>query len=281
VSDDVLASSITENVRRALAEDLGTGDVTAALLPEDSVADAVLITREDAVLSGSAWFDAVFQCLDSTVRINWFVHDGETIHAGQELCRLRGPTRALLSGERCAMNFVQTLSGTATSTRRYVEAVTGTDTQILDTRKTLPGLRVAQKYAVRCGGGHNHRIGLYDALLIKENHIAAAGSIECAVTTARAQFPALRVEVEVENLDELQQALTARADIILLDNFTLDDLRSAVVINAGRAKLEASGGVTLDNVRAIATTGVDFISVGALTKHVQAIDLSLRVITSG
>lgn len=280
MSDDALAVSIATDVRRALAEDIGTGDVTAALLPVNSIADAVLITRNDAVLCGGDWFDAVFQTLDSAVRITWFARDGEAVHAGQELCRLHGPARALLSGERCAMNFVQTLSGTATLTRHYVEAIAGTGARILDTRKTLPGLRAAQKYAVRCGGGQNHRMGLYDALLVKENHIAAAGSIESAVATARTKFPILRIEVEVENLDELQQALTARADIILLDNFTLDALRTAVTLNAGRAKLEASGGVTLENVRAIAATGVDFISVGSITKHVQAIDLSMRVLTT-
>jgi len=203
--------------------------------------------------------------------------DGDAIQAGQELCRLCGPTRALLTGERCALNFLQTLSATATATQRYIAAIAGTGAQILDTRKTIPGLRAAQKYAVRCGGGRNHRMGLYDAILIKENHIAAVGAIERAVSNARQLHPDLSIEVEVENLAQLPQALAACADIILLDNFTIDDLPAAVTMNAGRAKLEASGGITLDNVRAIASTGVDFISVGSLTKHIQAVDLSMRI----
>lgn len=281
MKDDALKAAIVADVRRALAEDIGTGDVTAALLPANSSSAATVITREDAVLCGSAWFDAVFAQLDPVVRVSWLAQDGDVIQAGQALCRLYGPTRALLSGERCALNFLQTLSATATATRRYVTAVAGTGAQILDTRKTIPGLRAAQKYAVRCGGGRNHRIGLYDAILIKENHIAAAGSIEHAVNSARELHPALSIEVEVENLDELQQALVARADTVLLDNFSLDDLAKAVTLNAGRAKLEASGGVALDSVRAIAATGVDFISIGALTKHIQAIDLSLRVTVEG
>ena len=277
MKDDALKAAIADDVRRALAEDLGTGDVTAALLPAAGSSAATVITREDAVLCGTAWFDAVFAQLDPNVRISWLAQDGDAIQAGQELCRLYGPTRALLSGERCALNFLQTLSATATATRRCVAAIAGTGAQILDTRKTIPGLRVAQKFAVRCGGGRNHRMGLYDAILIKENHIAAAGSIERAVNAAQQLQPGLSIEVEVENLEQLQQAIAARADIILLDNFSLDDLPAAVTLNAGRAKLEASGGVSLDNVRDIAATGVDFISVGALTKHIQAIDLSLRV----
>lgn len=277
MKDDALKADIADAVRRALAEDLGTGDVTAALLPADASASAAVITREDAVLCGADWFDAVYAQLDPTVHISWLAQDGDDIQAGQELCRLYGPARALLSGERCALNFLQTLSATATATRAYVAAIAGSGAQILDTRKTIPGLRVAQKYAVHCGGGRNHRMGLYDAILIKENHIASTGSIERAVDTARDLHRGLSIEVEVESLDELQQALAARADIILLDNFTLDDLHAAVAINAGRAKLEASGGITLDNVRTVAATGVDFISIGSLTKHVKAVDLSMRV----
>ncbi len=275
--DDAFKAAIADDVRRALAEDLGTGDVTAALLPAEVSSAATVITREDAVLCGTAWFDAVFAQLDPTVRISWLAQDGDAIQAGQELCRLYGPTRVLLSGERCALNFLQTLSATATATRRYVAAIAGTGAQILDTRKTIPGLRAAQKFAVRCGGGRNHRMGLFDAILIKENHIAAAGSIERAVSSARQLHPDLNIEVEVENLVQLQQALAAGTDIILLDNFSLNDLPAAVALNAGRAKLEASGGITLDNVRDIAATGVDFISVGALTKHIQAVDVSLRI----
>jgi nicotinate-nucleotide pyrophosphorylase (carboxylating) len=277
VRDDAFKAAIADDVRRALAEDLGTGDVTAALLPAEVSSAATVITREDAVLCGTAWFDAVFAQLDPTVRISWLAQDGDAIQAGQELCRLYGPIRALLSGERCALNFLQTLSATATATRRYVAAIAGTGAQILDTRKTIPGLRAAQKFAVRCGGGRNHRMGLFDAILIKENHIAAAGSIERAVSSARQLHPDLNIEVEVENLVQLQQALAAGTDIILLDNFSLNDLPAAVALNAGRAKLEASGGITLDNVRDIAATGVDFISVGALTKHIQAVDVSLRI----
>ena len=277
MKNDALKAAIADDVRRALAEDLGEGDVTAALLPATVSSAATVITREDAVLCGTAWFDAVFAQLDATVRISWLKQDGDAIQAGQELCRLCGPTRALLTGERCALNFLQTLSATATATQRYIAAIAGTGAQILDTRKTIPGLRAAQKYAVRCGGGRNHRMGLYDAILIKENHIAAVGAIERAVSNARQLHPDLSIEVEVENLAQLPQALAACADIILLDNFTIDDLPAAVTMNAGRAKLEASGGITLDNVRAIASTGVDFISVGSLTKHIQAVDLSMRI----
>ena len=277
MKDDALKAAIADDVRHALAEDLGAGDVTAALLSAEGSSAATVITREDAVLCGTAWFDAVFAQLDATVRISWLEQDGDAIQAGQELCRLCGPTRALLSGERCALNFLQTLSATATATHRYVAAIAGTGAQILDTRKTIPGLRAAQKYAVRCGGGRNHRMGLYDAILIKENHIVAAGSIERAISSARQLSPDLSIEVEVENLEQLQQALAAHADSILLDNFALDDLPAAVTLSAGRAKLEASGGITLDNVRDIASTGVDFISVGSLTKHIQAVDLSMRV----
>jgi len=266
---------IATDVRHALAEDIGSGDLTARLVP-DAQAHAELLTREDAVLCGTAWFDEVFRQINPAVRSDWQAHDGEAIRAGQHLCRLTGPARAILSGERTALNFLQTLSATATVTRRYADTVRGTKAAILDTRKTLPGLRLAQKYAVACGGGKNHRLGLYDAILIKENHIAAAGSIRAALTQARATGAAVPVEIEVENLAQLREALAAGANRLLLDNFGLADLRAAVRETAGRAVLEASGGVTLDNIRAIAETGVDFISIGALTKHVLAVDLSLR-----
>ena len=273
---EAIEHQIQSTVRRALMEDIGSGDVTAALIPEDALATATVICRESAVLCGAAWFDAVFDELDERIRIEWQVHDGDRVQADQILCSLRGPARALLTGERAALNLLQTLSGTATLAARYAEAVAGTHVRVLDTRKTLPGLRIEQKYAVRIGGCHNHRMGLYDAILVKENHIAAAGSIGTAVKRARELNSHLQLEVEVENLDELQQGLAAGADILLLDNFTLDSLRQAVSLNAGRAKLEASGGVTLDNVRAIAETGVDYISTGSLTKDVKAIDLSMR-----
>ncbi|OGI48603.1 MAG: nicotinate-nucleotide diphosphorylase (carboxylating) [Candidatus Muproteobacteria bacterium RBG_16_65_34] len=272
-----LPDDIAETVRRALAEDVGAGDLTADLIPANIRAQAQVITREEAVLCGQAWFEEVFRSLDKRVRVEWLARDGERVRANQILCTLEGPARALLTGERTALNFLQTLSGTATVTRRYVDAVQGTRAQILDTRKTLPGLRGAQKYAVRCGGGQNHRMGLYDAILIKENHIAAAGSVSAAVRAARAAAPGgTTVEVEVENLEQLKEALAAGTDRLLLDNFSLKRLREAVHETAGRAKLEASGGITFENLRAIAETGVDYISIGALTKHVRAVDLSLR-----
>ena len=268
---------VEDTVRRALAEDIGSGDLTAALVPAESQMRARLITRENAVLCGAAWIDAVFRNLDSRIRIDWEARDGDAILADQVLCRLDGPARGMLTGERTALNFLQTLSGTATAARRYVDAVRGTSTVILDTRKTLPGLRLGQKYAVRCGGARNHRIGLYDGILIKENHIAAAGSIGAAVRAARAAAPAnVFIEVEVENLHQLNEALTAGAKRILLDNFALDDIRRAVAATRGHAQLEVSGGVTLETIRAFAETGVDFISVGAITKHVRAVDLSMR-----
>jgi len=271
---------IESDVQRALAEDVGSGDLTARLVP-DVAAQAELRTREDGVLCGGAWFDEVFRQLDARVQVAWNVPDGAFFVAGTVLCRLRGPARALLTGERTALNFLQTLSGTATRTARYVEAVRGTHAKVLDTRKTIPGLRHAQKYAVVCGGGHNHRMGLYDAVLIKENHIAAAGSVAVALAQARALVAAdTLVEIEVENLDQLRAALAAGATRILLDNFDLPGLGAAVRAAAGRAALEASGSVTLDNIGAIAATGVDFISVGGLTKHVQATDLSLRFLPS-
>ncbi|HYN79730.1 MAG TPA: carboxylating nicotinate-nucleotide diphosphorylase [Lamprocystis sp. (in: g-proteobacteria)] len=260
----------------ALAEDLGAGDLTAALLPVHQRARVELITREAAVLCGCAWFEAVFRLLDDSVMAHWEARDGESMHAGQRLCCLTGPTRALLTGERTAMNYLQTLSGTATRARAYAQAVAGLPVRLLDTRKTLPGLRVQQKYAVRCGGCHNHRMGLYDAILIKENHILAAGSIRAALAAARTGNPDVEIEIEVEDLAELGEALDAGADLILLDNFTLRDLSQAVALNAGRARLEASGGVNLSTVRAIAETGVDRISVGDLTKDVTAVDLSMR-----
>ncbi|UXI69501.1 carboxylating nicotinate-nucleotide diphosphorylase [Tahibacter amnicola] len=271
------AAAIRADVQRALDEDIGSGDATAQLLPDTVNAEAFVITREEAILCGQAWFDACFRALDPAVVIQWHASDGDRLLPNQKFVSLRGNARALVSGERCALNFVQTLSATATVTARHVAAVEGTRTRILDTRKTIPGLRLAQKYAVRCGGGWNHRIGLFDAILIKENHIAAAGSLAAAVRAARSHFPDLLLEVEVENFDELHQALACGVDRIMLDEFSDDDLCRAVADVAGRVPLEVSGGVSLERVRAIAQTGVDFISIGALTKHVRAIDLSMRV----
>jgi nicotinate-nucleotide pyrophosphorylase (carboxylating) len=272
-------ADVRRAVDLALAEDIGSGDATAGLIAAETRATATVITREAAVLCGRPWFDACFRTLDPAVAIDWRAADGDRVSAGQTLCVLRGSARALLSAERCALNFLQTLSGTATVTARHVDALRGTRTRILDTRKTLPGLRVAQKYAVLCGGGANHRIGLFDAILIKENHIAAAGSLSAAVRDARALHPRLLLEVEVENFAELDEALAAGVDRIMLDEFPIGDLRRAVEHVGGRIALEASGSVNLDNLRAIAETGVDFISIGALTKHVHAIDLSMRVET--
>jgi nicotinate-nucleotide pyrophosphorylase (carboxylating) len=276
--DPPSAQDIGNDVARALAEDLGNGDVTAALLPAGAIAMARVITREDAVICGQAWFEACFHALDPACVIDWQLRDGEPATAGRTLCAIRGNARAVLSAERCALNFLQSLSATATTTAQHVAAVRGTRAIILDTRKTIPGLRLAQKYAVRCGGGQNHRIGLFDAILIKENHIAAAGSLTAAVRSARAQNPTLFLEVEVEDFAELEEALaTGAVDRIMLDEFSLDDMRSAVALVAGRVALEASGGVDLAGLRAVAETGVDYISIGALTKHVRAIDLSLRI----
>jgi nicotinate-nucleotide pyrophosphorylase (carboxylating) len=275
-----LPADIASLVARALEEDIGPGDVTASLIPASCVAAATVICREEAVLCGTAWFEEVFAQLDPAVSMEWSVTDGAHITPGTVLCRLQGPARALLSGERTALNFLQSLSGTATIARRYAEAVAGTGCQVLDTRKTVPGLRSAQKYAVACAGATNHRHGLYDALLIKENHIAAAGGIPAALRAARRAHPELSVEIEVESLLELDEALDAGADIVLLDNFPPDELKQAVARTRSRtgcaARLEASGNVTLENVRAIAATGVDFVSVGGLTKHLRAIDLSMR-----
>ena len=269
---------LVEDVALALTEDLGTGDCTASLIAPEAVLETRVICREDAVLCGQPWFDETFRQLHAGIAVQWQLSDGEEIQAGNEVCSLDGPARAILSGERTALNFLQTLSGTATKTRQYVDAVKGTDAVILDTRKTLPGLRLAQKYAVLCGGGQNHRIGLYDAILIKENHIAAAGSISAAVTRAARDYPELLLEVEVENLEQLEEAVIAGAGRVLLDNFNLNVLETAVERYKGRIGLEASGGISLDTVRAVAATGVDFISTGDITKSIQAIDFSLRFI---
>lgn len=274
-----LPADVRETVSRALTEDIGTGDLTAALIPAAAQAHATVISREDAVVCGTAWFDEVFAQLEPRVTITWQVHDGVHVAPNQILCTLHGPARGLLTGERTALNFLQTLSGTASRARRYADAIADTGVHVLDTRKTLPGLRTAQKYAVRCGGCYNHRMGLYDAVLIKENHIAAAGSIAEAISAARRLSPGKPVEVEVEDLAQLQQALAVQADVVLLDNFTLELLARAVQITAGRAKLEASGGINLNTVRAVAETGVDYISAGDITKDVQAIDLSMRFVT--
>lgn len=269
--------SIAADVERALAEDLGSGDVTAALLP-DAPAQARLLCKEEAVIAGGPWFDACLRALDPDVRIDWRVGEGDRVDAGTVLADVAGRTRALLSAERAALNFLQTLSGTATATAAFVEAVRGTRARILDTRKTLPGLRLAQKYAVRAGGGDNHRIGLFDAVMLKENHVRAASSLPAAIARARAEQPALPLIVEVETLDELDQALAAGCERILLDDFALDEVREAVRRAAGRIPLEVSGSVSLQRVREIAETGVDCISIGALTKHVRAIDLSLKLV---
>ncbi len=274
---DLSPELIREQVRLALREDIGAGDLTADLIPEEARSEATVISREAAVICGRPWFEEVFCQLDISIHIDWKVSEGEQVSPNQILCVLQGPSRPLLTGERTALNFLQSLSGTATVTHTYVEAVAGTGVKVLDTRKTIPGLRQAQKYAVKCGGGTNHRIGLYDGVLIKENHIAAAGSISAAVAQARSHAPAhVPVEVEVENLQEVREALAAGADILLLDNMAITTLREAVAITQGRAKLEASGGVTLKTIREIAETGVDYISVGELTKHLRAVDLSMR-----
>lgn len=278
----LLADELRRAVTAALAEDLGQqnaelGDITASLIPASQQAVATIITREDCVLCGSGFVNEVFLQLGNQVSIQWHATDGDRLSANSLICTLHGPARALLTGERTALNFLQLLSGTATTTAHYVRYLEGSTTRLLDTRKTLPGLRFAQKYAVSCGGGLNHRFGLFDAFLIKENHIAAAGSIIQAVQQARQNFPGKPVEVEVENLDELKQALTAGADIIMLDNFSTPEIRQAVLLNQGRAKLEVSGNITSERLGELAATGVDFISSGALTKHVQAIDLSMRL----
>lgn len=266
---------IAEDVCRALQEDVGTGDLTASLIPEDIVT-ATIISRERATLSGVLWVNEVFVQVSSDIKIEWQFNDGNRIQENDVLCRLTGPARQLLIGERAALNFMQTLSGTATLAQKYADAVKGIDVQVLDTRKTLPGLRIAQKYAVVCGGCYNHRFGLYDGILIKENHILATGSIKAAIGAANKIANEIKIEVEVESFDELAQALAAQADIILLDNFDIPALEKAVAITKGKALLESSGGITLENLRRIAETGVDRISVGALTKDLQSIDLSMR-----
>ena len=266
---------------RALREDVGSGDVTAQLIPADAEARGRVLCREVAVLCGSAWFEETFRQLDARVRVRWQALEGAAVTGETVLCDLAGPARAILTGERTALNFLQLLSATATVTARYAQALAGTGCAILDTRKTIPGLRSAQKYAVRCGGGQNHRMGLYDRVLVKENHIAAAGSIAAAVVAARTLAPGLMVEVETENLEEVASALEAHCDVIMLDEFSLEDMRQAVALNHAAqrpAKIEASGGVSFDRLAAIAATGVDFISIGGLTKHVQAVDMSLRLV---
>ena len=264
------------DIKSFLEEDIGSGDITAAIIPETTHAYAEVLTREDIIISGQAWFDAVFKHLDTNVTINWLVSEGEAVKKNTILCKVSGSARALLTGERTALNLLQLLSATATVARKYADEVADTGCKILDTRKTIPGLRDAQKYAVACGGCHNHRIGLYDGVLIKENHIIAAGSITKAIQKAR-ELTSVTVEVEVESMSELLEALAAKPDRIMLDNFSLTDLRAAVKLNAGAVELEASGNIDLDNIHSIAQTGVDYISIGALTKHVKAVDLSMRI----
>jgi len=276
---DAQKESIGVTVATALAEDVGDGDLTASLIDADAVVGATIIARESLLLAGQPWVDEVFAQLNDTIVVDWYVGDGQRADHDDVICKLVGPARALLTGERTALNFLQTLSATATATGGYVDAIEGTGARVLDTRKTLPGLRLAQKYAVACGGGHNHRVGLYDAILIKENHIKSAGSITAALESARAQHADVLIEVEVEGHDELLEALDAGATRILLDNFSLEELQQAVETNRSygfvAAELEASGNITLESVRSIAETGVDYISIGALTKNIDAIDLSM------
>jgi nicotinate-nucleotide pyrophosphorylase (carboxylating) len=272
-----LAAHIERNVEAALAEDVGSGDLTAQLIPAAQMAHATIISREAAVLCGTAWFEACFRRLDAQVEIKWFANDGELVAAEQTLAEISGNARALLSAERPALNFLQTLSATATATRQYVDLIGDTHASIMDTRKTLPGLRLAQKYAVKCGGGENQRVGLYDGILIKENHIMAAGGIREALTqAAKIAPPGVSIQIEVESINELEQALASGAKLILLDNFDLETLRAAVKLAGSKAELEASGGITLETVRAVAETGVHRISVGSLTKDIKAVDLSMR-----
>tara|TARA_R110000850_G_scaffold156559_4_gene280784 strand:+ start:357 stop:1193 length:837 start_codon:yes stop_codon:yes gene_type:complete len=272
-----LSQSIQASVKLALQEDIGTGDITAQLISDEKHAEAKVITREDAVICGIDWVNEVFRIVSDKLKIDWLVKDGEKVNANTTLFKISGPARAILTGERSALNFLQTLSGTATLSHEYAKRVAHTQVQLLDTRKTIPGLRLAQKYAVKCGGCFNHRLGLYDAFLIKENHIMACGGISEAIAQAKVIAPDKPVEVEVESLDEFHQALNAKADIIMLDNFTLPDMREAVLLNEGRVKLEASGNVNFDTLVPIAETGVDFISIGALTKDCKSIDLSMRI----
>ena len=275
-----LASAIREDVERALAEDVGAGDVTARLVPASAKAHARVATREPAVLSGTAWFEECFHQIDREVEIRWNARDGDQLVLGQVVCEIDGRARSLLTAERSSLNFLQTLSAVATKTRAFVDAVAGTKAAILDTRKTLPGLRYALKYAVRCGGGTNHRMGLHDGVLIKENHIASAGGIGPALAQARKVAPDIQTQIEVENIGQLKEAIAAGAKLILLDNFDLAGLREAVRVTAGRAALEASGGINLETVRAIAETGVDRISIGSLTKDIRAVDLSMRFVAA-
>ena len=279
--DDQLKIEIASNAKFALSEDVGDGDVTGQLIDPAKTIDASIVTRERMTMAGQPWVDEVCHQVDPAIELRWHCRDGDSVEANTLLCDLEGPARSILTAERTALNFLQLLSATATTTSHYVAAAAGTNCRLLDTRKTIPGLRLAQKYAVRCGGGHNHRVGLYDAILIKENHILSAGGIAAAVAAARDMHATMPVEVEVESLDELRQALTAKADRMLLDNFPLDLLGQAVTINRSEgdppAELEASGGMTLDEIAAVAATGVDYISVGALTKNISAVDLSMRV----
>lgn len=278
--DDHLRAEIRHTIERVLHEDIGSGDLTAALIPASSTSVATISTRESMTLAGRPWVNELYRQLDPAIVLEWRIEDGERASPGAILCRVHGSARPILSGERGALNLLQTLSATATATAQYASAVAGTGCRILDTRKTLPGLRFAQKYAVRCGGGSNHRFGLFDAILIKENHIASAGGIAAAVGNAHAVHPGMPLEIEVESVDELREALLAKAERVLLDNFTLEQLRDAVAVNRDQgdppAELEASGNLTIDSIREVAETGVDFISVGAVTKNVQAIDLSMR-----
>ena len=269
-------TEITANVTAALNEDIGSGDLTAQLIPATRQAEATLLCRDAAVVCGRPWVDRCFELLDPTIRIEWLVEEGAEVAPDTLLARLHGAARALLTGERTALNFLQTLSATATRSRQFADLVRDYPVQLLDTRKTLPGLRLAQKYAVRCGGCHNHRLGLYDAFLIKENHIASLGSITAVITHARGIAPNRKVEIEVESLAQLQEAIDAGADIVMLDNFSLEQMHQAVQLTAGRLKLEASGGMTAEQLRAVAATGVDYISLGTLTKDIKAIDLSMR-----
>ena len=276
IDQKTLTQAIKENVEFALSEDIGSGDITVQLIAESQQAHAKVITREDMVLCGIDWANQVFRCVDQSLEVEWHKTEGQSVRANECFLSLKGNARSILTAERCALNFIQTLSGTATLANRYAEIVKHTNVKLLDTRKTLPGLRIAQKHAVSIGGCHNHRIGLYDAFLIKENHIISCGSIENAVSKAKALAPGKTVEVEVESLAELDQAISAGADVIMLDNFSLEDMRTAVERTAGRAKLEASGNVTNATITPIAETGVDYISIGALTKDLKSIDLSMR-----
>ncbi len=278
--NDELKTEIETSVANALREDVGAGDLTAALVDADAVSGATVVARESMTIAGMDWFNEVFRQLDESIIVDWYVADGQQAEPDDVVCKLVGTSRAMLTGERTALNFLQTLSGTATTTAQFVAAVNGTQAKILDTRKTIPGLRLAQKYAVRCGGGRNHRVGLYDGILIKENHIKSAGGIANALAAVEGDDPDVMVEIEVESLDELKAALDAGATRILLDNFSLGDTREAVALNAGygfvAAELEVSGNVDIDSVRELAETGVNYISIGALTKHVRAADLSMR-----